>query len=140
MSEESLKDVIESRYDGTSAIRQRALTMLANDDSALALALADKESSKILIKLLDGEDKQTIARQKNATDEKIAGSIGANIPGLVDIVISQMGGHKGLRGEADATVAPKEKIDIKVDVKQGELGQGEDTTLNYESLTNGNGA
>ena len=72
MSEEPLKDVIESRYDGTSAIRQRALTMLANDDSALALALADKESSKILIKLLDGDDNPTIARQKIATDENIA--------------------------------------------------------------------
>ena len=140
MSEEPLKDVIESRYDGTSDIRQRALDMLAKDDTALALALADKESSKILIKLLDGEDKQTIARQKNATDEKIAGSIGANIPGLVDVVISQLGGHKGLRGDADASKAPSEKIDLKVEVKDGELGQGEDNTLNYESLTNGNGA
>lgn len=140
MSEEPLKDVIENRYDGTSDIRQRALSMLAKDDAALSLALADKESSKILIKLLDGEDKQTIARQKNATDEKIAGSIGANIPGLVDAVISQMGGHKGLRGSPDASNAPKEKIDMNVDVKVGELGQGEDTTLNYESLTNGNGA
>ena len=140
MSEEPLKDVIESRYDGTSDIRQRALDMLAKDDTALALALADKESSKILIKLLDGEDKQTIARQKNATDEKIAGSIGANIPGLVDVVISQLGGHKGLRGDADASKAPSEKIDLKVEVKDGELGQGEDNTLNYESLTNGNSA
>ena len=140
MSEEPLKDVIESRYDGTSDIRQRALDMLAKDDTALALALADKESSKILIKLLDGEDKQTIARQQNATDEKIAGSIGANIPGLVDAVISQLGGHKGLRGDADASKAPSEKIDLKVEVKDGELGQGEDNTLNYESLTNGNGA
>ena len=140
MADEQVKDEIHERYDDTSKLRQRAIKLLSENDELLKQTIFDKDTSKILVKLLDGEDKQTIARQKNATDEKIAGSIGANIPGLVDIVISQMGGHKGLRGEADATVAPKEKIDIKVDVKQGELGQGEDTTLNYESLTNGNGA
>lgn len=140
MTEEVYKDEIEKRYDLVSNIRQRALIQLAETDENLRLTLADKESSKNLMKLLDGEDKQTIARQRNATDEKIAGSIGANIPGLVDAVISQMGGHIGIRGNADASVAPKEKIDINVEVGQGELNQGEDADLNYEALITSNGA
>lgn len=140
MTEEVKKDIIEERYDVTSNIRQRALVMLAESDDLLRLSLADKESSKALLKLLDGEDKQTIARQKNATEEKIANVIGNSLPEMVDQVIAAMGGSKAIRGEPDASRAPKEKIDIDVKVGKGELGQGEDTELSYETLTKENGS
>lgn len=135
MSEEVKKDEIEERYNITSNIRQRALTMLAEDDEILRISLADKESQKALLKLLDGEDKQTIARQKNATDEKVAGAITTNLPMMVDEVIKAMGGPNAIRGNPDATTAPREKIDIDVKVGSGELDQGEDANLSYESLS-----
>ena len=109
--------------------------MLAEDDEILRISLADKEAQKALLKLLDGEDKQTIARQKNATDEKVAGAITTNLPMMVDEVIKAMGGPNAIRGNPDATTAPREKIDISVKVGNGELDQGEDANLSYESLS-----
>lgn len=140
MTEETKKDAIEDRYDATSKIRQRALKMLADDDELLRINLADKETSKVLIKLLDGEDKQTIARQKNATDEKIANVVSSSLPEMVDKVISAMGGAKAIRGEPDAKAAPREKIDLDVKVGDGELVQGEDADLSYETLMEKNGS
>lgn len=131
-------DEIKERYNYTSAIRRQAIGILAPDVNQLNMTLNDSDQAKLLVKLLDGEDKQTIARQKNATDEKLAGAIGANLPELVDQVISQMGGVKNIRGEANPDLAPKEKIDIKVDVGRNELEQGEDPNLNYETLLNEN--
>ncbi len=138
MSEEKKPDEIQTRYDGTSAVRQRALELLANNDELLALTIADKDASKILVKLLDGEDKQTIARQKNATDEKIAGAVTNNMPEMVEQVIRAMGGHAGIRGKADASYAPREKIDCDVKVENGELKQGEDADLSYETMVKNN--
>lgn len=134
MSEDVKKDEIEERYNLTSNIRKRALTMLAESDDVLRLSLADKEAQKALLKLLDGEDKQTIARQKNITDEKAVGAITTSLPQMVDEVIKAMGGNSAIRGNPDATAAPKEKIDIDVKVGNGELDQGEDATLSYETL------
>lgn len=139
MSEEVKKDEIEERYNLTSNIRKRALKMLADDDEALRLSLADKESQKALLKLLDGEDKQTIARQKNITDEKAVGAMTTSLPQMVDEVIKAMGGANAIRGNPDPSAAPKEKIDIDVNVGNGELEQGEDTTLSYETLAKQNG-
>lgn len=139
MSEEVKKDEIEERYNLTSNIRKRALKMLANDDEALRLSLADKESQKALLKLLDGEDKQTIARQKNITEEKAVGAITTDLPQMVDEVIKAMGGLSSIRGNPDPSAAPKEKIDIDVSVGNGELEQGEDATLSYETLAKQNG-
>lgn len=139
MSEEVKKDEIEERYNLTSNIRKRALKMLANDDDALRLSLADKESQKALLKLLDGEDKQTIARQKNITEEKAVGAITTDLPQMVDEVIKAMGGLSSIRGNPDPSAAPKEKIDIDVSVGNGELEQGEDATLSYETLAKQNG-
>ena len=134
--EKTPADEIKERYDFTSNIRKQAIGILAPDVSQLNMTLNDSDQAKLLVKLLDGEDKQTIARQKNATDEKIAGAIQTNLPNMVDQVISQMGGIKSIRGEADSEAAPKEKIDIDVNVGPKELDQGEDPSLNYDSLIN----
>lgn len=127
-------DEIKERYEFTSQIRRQAIGILAPDASQLNMTLNDSDQAKLLVKLLDGEDKQTIARQKNATDEKIAGAIGTNLPSMVDQVISQMGGIKALRGEPDSSSAPKEKINLDVSIGHNELQQGEDPSLNYDSL------
>lgn len=134
MTEDVKKDIIEERYDNVSAVRQRALKMLAEDDELLRISLADKESSKILVKLLDGEDKQTIARQKNATDEKLVAGVTTSLPEMVDQVIKSMGGQSAIRGEPDPTRAPREKVDIDAKVVPGELDQGEDASLSYETI------
>ena len=129
-------DEIKERYDGTSSLRQRALKILAEDDNLLEMTLRDENSSKLLIKLLDGEDKQTIARQKNQTDEKLVGAVGSNINDIAEAVITGLGGMRGIRGEADASSAPKEQVPIQVDVTLGELQLGEDPELNYDAIMN----
>ena len=129
-------DEIKERYDGTSSLRQRALKILAEDDNLLEMTLRDENSSKLLIKLLDGEDKQTIARQKNQTDEKLVGAVGSNINDIAEAVIIGLGGMRGIRGEADASSAPKEQVPIQVDVTPGELQLGEDPELNYDAIMN----
>ena len=129
-------DEIKERYDGTSSLRQRALKILAEDDNLLEMTLRDENSSKLLIKLLDGEDKQTIARQKNQTDEKLVGAVGSNINDIAEAVIIGLGGMRGIRGEADASSAPKEQVPIQVDVTPGDLQLGEDPELNYDAIMN----
>ena len=57
----------------------------------------------------------------------------------MDEVIKAMGGANAIRGNPDPSVAPKEKIDIDVNVGNGELEQGEDATLSYETLAKQNG-
>ncbi len=137
MSEEQVRDEIKERYEQTSQIRQRALKILAEDDQLLNATLLDENGSKLLVKLLDGEDKQTIARQKNQTDERLVGAMSHNINDIADAVIQGLGGMRGIRGEPDATAAPKEEIPVSVEVKDGEMGIGEDPSLNYDALVNG---
>ena len=134
MAEEQVTDEIKDRYDGTSKLRQAAIEILAENKEILKQTLFDKDTSKVLIKLLDGEDKQTIARQKNATEEKMVGVVGSNINTIADAVIQGLGGMAGIRGEPDAAAAPKENvpIDIKVDAK--EMQVGEDPECNYENI------
>ena len=137
MSEEQVRDEIKERYEQTSQVRQRALKILAEDDQLLNATLLDENGSKLLVKLLDGEDKQTIARQKNQTDERLVGAMSHNINDIADAVIQGLGGMRGIRGEPDATAAPKEEIPVSVEVKDGEMGIGEDPSLNYDALVNG---
>ena len=137
MADEQVKDEIQERYNDTSKLRQRAIKLLSENDELLKQTIFDKDTSKILVKLLDGEDKQTIARQKNATDEKLVGVVGSNINDIADAVIQGLGGMRGIRGEPDATAAPKEEIPVSVEVKDGEMGIGEDPSLNYDALVNG---
>ncbi len=137
MSEEQVRDEIKERYERTSQVRQRALKILAEDDQLLNATLLDENGSKLLVKLLDGEDKQTIARQKNQTDERLVGAMSHNINDIADAVIQGLGGMRGIRGEPDATAAPKEEIPVSVEVKDGEMGIGEDPSLNYDALVNG---
>ena len=137
MSEEQVRDEIKERYEQTSQVRQRALKILAEDDQLLNATLLDENGSKLLVKLLDGEDKQTIARQKNQTDERLVGAMSHNINDIADAVIQGLGGMRGIRGEPDATAAPKEEIPVSVEVKDGEMGIGEDPSLNYDALVHG---
>lgn len=130
---EDLDKVIERRYDRTSSIRDRAIDLLAVDDQRLSQTIADKDSASILIKMLDGQDKQTIARQKNRTDEKAVGAV-TSIQHVAKEVIQAMGGPIGIRGEPDASAAPRESIPIKVTVNEGELEQGADEALTAEAL------
>ena len=67
--------VIERRYERTSEVRNRVIDLLAVNDQVLAQTIADKDSAGVLVKMLDGQDKQTIARQKNRTDEKAVENI-----------------------------------------------------------------
>lgn len=136
MSKEQIKDEMKDRYDETSRLRKRAIQILSENDELLKQTIFDKDTSKILVKLLDGEDKQTIARQKNATDEKLVGMVGSNIHDIADAVIQSLGGHRGMRGEPDANAAPKETIAMTVDVSEEEMRIGEDPELHYDALLN----
>lgn len=130
---EDVNDVIERRYERTSSVRNRAIDLLAENDTTLAQTIADKDSASILIKMLDGEDKQTIARQKNRTDEKAVGAV-TSIQHVAKEVIQAMGGPIGIRGEPDASAAPRGSIPIDVKLKDGELSQGADESLTAEAL------
>ena len=136
MSKEQIKDEMKDRYDETSRLRKRAIQILSENDELLKQTIFDKDTSKILVKLLDGEDKQTIARQKNATDEKLVGMVGSNIHDIADAVIQSLGGHRGMRGEPDANAAPKETIAMTVNVSEEEMRIGEDPELHYDALLN----
>ena len=136
MSKEQIKDEMKDRYDETSQLRKRAIQILSENDELLKQTIFDKDTSKILVKLLDGEDKQTIARQKNATDEKLVGMVGSNIHDIADAVIQSLGGHRGMRGEPDANAAPKETIAMTVNVSEEEMRIGEDPELHYDALLN----
>lgn len=128
---ENTEDEFTARYDYTSNIRKRAIDHFSAADETLHLTLADKDSASLLIKLLDGEDKQTIARQKNKTDEKLADGLGVNVHAVADSLFQKL---TGLRGEPDASKAPDEKIDLDVKVEDGEMRIGEDPELNFENL------
>lgn len=130
---EDINVVIERRYEKTSDVRDRVIELLSGTDTNLSQTLADKDSAGILIKMLDGQDKQTIARQRNRTEEKAVGAV-ANIQQVAKEVIQAMGGPIGIRGEPDATAAPRETVPIKVSVNQGELEQGADEALTAEAL------
>ena len=138
MADEQVKDEIQERYDDTSKLRQRAIKLLSENDELLKQTIFDKDTSKILVKLLDGEDKQTIARQKNATDEKLVGVVGSNINDIADAVVQSLGGHRGMRGNPDASVAPKETIPVEVKVSEEEMRIGEDPELHYDALLKSN--
>lgn len=135
---EDVNDVIERRYERTSSVRNRAIDLLAENDTTLAQTIADKDSASILIKMLDGEDKQTIARQKNRTDEKAVGAV-TSIQHVAKEVIQAMGGPIGIRGEPDASAAPRGSIPIDVKLKDGELSQGADESLTAEALLGNTG-
>ena len=134
MADEQVKDEIQERYNNTSKLRQRAIKLLSENDELLKQTIFDKDTSKILVKLLDGEDKQTIARQKNATDEKLVGVVGSNINDIADAVVQSLGGHRGMRGNPDASAAPKETIPVEVKVSEEEMRIGEDPELHYDAL------
>jgi hypothetical protein len=134
MAEEQVKDEIQERYDDTSKLRKRAIKLLSENDELLKQTIFDKDTSKVLIKLLDGEDKQTIARQKNATDEKLVGAVGSNINDIADVVIQSLGGQRGMRGNPDASAAPKEPVPVEVKVSEEEMRIGEDPELHYDAL------
>lgn len=134
MAEEQAVDDIKQRYEKTSRLRNRVIDILSEDDKALRLTIADGDSAKLLVKLLDGEDKQTIARQKNATDEKIVGVVGAGLNDIADKVIQGLGGMRGMRGAPDASAAPTEIVPVHVEVSEEEMKQGENPELNYDAL------
>lgn len=134
MSEEkSFDEVIDERYRRTSDLRERVIEHFTADEQAFKLAMADKDSASILIKMIDGQDKQTIARQRNRTEEAAVGAF-TNVQSVVKQVVAAMGGPKAIRGEADASLAPKGTIDCDVDVNNGELTKGADENLNVETL------
>lgn len=130
---EDINVIIERRYEKTSDVRDKVIELLAGSDTTLSQTLADKDSATILIKMLDGQDKQTIARQRNRTEEKAVGVV-SNIQQVAKEVIQAMGGPIGIRGEPDATAAPRETVPIKVSVNQGELEHGADEALTAEAL------
>lgn len=131
--EKTFDEVIDERYKRTSDLRERVIDHFTGDQEAFKLAMADKDSAAILIKMIDGQDKQTIARQRNRTEEAAVGAF-TNVQGVVKQVIAAMGGPKALRGEADITAAPKGTIDCDVEVIDGELAKGSDENLNVETL------
>ena len=131
--------VIERRYERTSEVRNRVIDLLAVNDQVLAQTIADKDSAGVLVKMLDGQDKQTIARQKNRTDEKAVGAV-TSIQQVAKEVIQAMGGPIGIRGEPDASAAPRGSVPIQVDVNEGELNQGADEALNVDVLMGSNSA
>ena len=131
--------VIERRYERTSEVRNRVIDLLAVNDQVLAQTIADKDSARVLVKMLDGQDKQTIARQKNRTDEKAVGAV-TSIQQVAKEVIQAMGGPIGIRGEPDASAAPRGSVPIQVDVNEGELNQGADEALNVDALMGSNSA
>lgn len=130
---------IDNRYEKTSKIRDRAIELLAEDEQLLRITLADKESSRNLIKLLDGQDKQTIARQKNTTDEKAIGASSADAKLIASEIVAAMGGFTGMRGEPDQGAAPSKPIDLDVNMVPGEMSKGPDETLTCEALLNRDG-
>lgn len=130
---EDINVIIERRYEKTSDVRDKVIELLAGSDTTLSQTLADKDSATILIKMLDGQDKQTIARQRNRTEEKAVGVV-SNIQQAAKEVIQAMGGPSAVRGAPDASAAPRETVPIKVSVNQGELEQGADEALTAEAL------
>lgn len=131
--EKTFDEMIDDRYERTSDLREAALQTLVGDAEQLRLTLADKVSANIFLKLIDGQDKQTIARQRNRTEEAAVGAF-TNVQGVVKQVISAMGGVKAVRGEPDASMAPKGTIDCDVAVNNGELESGADENLNVDTL------
>lgn len=134
MTEVIVVDDIKQRYEKTSRIRNRVIDILTSEDEALRLTIADGDSAKLLVKMLDGEDKQTIARQKNATDEKIVGVVSGGLNDIAEKVIQGMGGMRGIRGEPNAAAAPTESIPLQLEVSAEEMKQGENPDLNYDTL------
>ena len=134
MAGEQPVDEIKNRYEKTSRIRNKVIDILSDDDEVLRLTIADSDAAKLLVKMLDGEDKQTIARQKNTTDEKAIGAFGSGINDIAERVIQTMGGIRGMRGEPDATAAPTETIPMQLEISSDEMKQGEDPNCNYDAL------
>ena len=131
----SFDEEMDIRYKRTSDVRDRVIEHFTSTPDQFNLTMADKDSASILIKMLDGQDKQTIARQRNRTEEAAVGAF-TNVQSVVKQVIGAMGGPKAIRGEADPSAAPKGSIDIDVDIIDGELDQGADENLNVESIMN----
>lgn len=87
---------IDANLALTDDVRARAIHHLSKDETALHAALADPKTASILIKLLDGKDRQALNLQKNQIDSQMADAMGT-LADAAEQVIDQLGGVFAIR-------------------------------------------
>ena len=127
---------IEANLELTDTIRTRAIEHLTSSDEVLHQNLADKDQAALLMKLLDGKDRQALTLQKNSIDSRIADGL-SNLDDAADKILEGLSVSFGIRTantvvnqEANATLA----CEFEFVPDEASLEPAEE--MNFETLTN----